>query len=142
MNIKLFTALSLSLLTVACASSTQRALVDNCVTTTPPINCAANKPKDKINLIVSGPNLKVAPPNVCSDPNATIEVSVVQGANAVTVVAVPKDAKNGWILATNVLDPTKMTINVPGTTKDGNYDYLFITSDGRCYDPRIRIGPE
>jgi hypothetical protein len=140
MNTKLLIAIAIGLLTSACAATTQRTLVMNCDTPTIPTNCTTPVPNNKIIVNVSASHLVVSPKNYCSKPNATIEVKVVPPNSGITVVAVPKDAANGWILSSNVTDPSKITITVPNGA-NGDYEYLFITSDGQCYDPRIHIDP-
>jgi len=149
MNIKLLIALSFSLLIVACAGSsnnaqtTNNATIKGCFINTK-LKC--DKEKNGTNtakISANAANPKANPPTICTMPGNTINIEVVQpGGPPITVIAVPKNSKDGWILATNVLDPTKMTITVPKRAPNDTYfEYMIITSKGNCADPRIRIGP-
>ena len=140
MKTKILIALSLSFLTVGCTATMQQALVDNC-DTAPPVPCIVGGDKNKVTMNVNAAKLGVHPATVCSSPGDTIVVTVKPTNTPVTVVTVPKDATNGWILETNVADPNVIEISVPANASTGDYDYLFITSEGKCYDPRIRIDP-
>ena len=149
MNIKILVALSFSLLIVACGKTSNSgapvnvAAVRNCEIYSPtPVKCNTHMPKPEVKINVNNPKPKADPQTICAAPGQTIEVTINPPKSGVTVVAVPKNAKNGWILATNVSDQNKMYITVPvGLKVKEEFDYLFMMSNGKCVDPRIRIGP-
>ena len=149
MKTKILIASSLGLLVTACGSEFQIATIDGCTTPRPVSSVAAN-PKNKVKLNLQAANLQANPPTVCSRPGDTIEVTIKQPVGnptppTVSVYIVPKKSANGWMLASNTLNPELIEITVPtdaSTTDDnGNYEYLIITSDGRCVDPRIHLDP-
>ena len=143
MNSKLYIALSFSLLAGACASPEQhsqdmQALIKNCATR-PPVPCNDAMPRNEVTINTASAIPTPNPRTVCADEGKDIEVTIQPQTSKVLVVTVPKDSKNGWILASNSKDPLKMTISVPVGTAGKWYDYLIITGDGKCLDPRIRV---
>jgi hypothetical protein len=143
MNNKLLIALSFSLLAAACAqqehnSQDMQSLILNCEIP-PEVPCIDANPKNKVTINTAAAKLKAVPMTVCAKAGEDIEVTIKPETSTVFVVTVPKDSENGWMLASNAADPLSMTISVPGSTDDGLYEYLIITGNGKCLDPRIHV---
>lgn len=147
MKTKLLAAVSFSILIAACAdtsktvATTQSAVIENC-DTQPPAACVSGNDNNSLQVNLKAAKLIAVPPTICAHAGATIEIELMQPRGTeIMVFAVPKDASDNWLLESNESDPGKIEITVPASTSVGDYDYLLITSDGRCLDPRIHIDP-
>lgn len=111
--------------------------IQNCAPSPPLGNCQENA-RNKIFIHFTGNGeLKVSPPNMCADKNGEITVHITPNGNTIRVYAVPEDASNGWILASNSPNLNEMKMSVPD--EEGVFKYYIFTEDGQCIDPRIHV---
>ena len=95
-------------------------------------------PKVTLNLN----EMKANPPNVCARPGKTIDVSIVPKVEASVgnVWVVPKNLADYWLVGTNDPDKLKIYIEIPDTVPFGtDHDYGFLTTSGKCADPRVHV---
>ena len=150
MNKKILLALPMSVIITACAmqaadqskmspdrlKNCETISFDDCdrdqIVANPTININTNAISNPIN-----------PPIVCVNPGTPINFMVTPPPGETTTVAtVPKNPANDWMLATNSADtPNKLSFTVPDPLPVGNYDYMIVTGDGFCVDPRIKVPP-
>jgi hypothetical protein len=95
--------------------------------------------RNKIQLVVSAKGIEPRPAVVCAKPNTTITVTVVGiPGDATRVATVPKDDADKWILSSRTGNGV-MSIKVPDGTSEAFYEYLAMTSTGKCVDPMIHV---
>jgi hypothetical protein len=92
----------------------------------------------KVRLVVSAAGINPQPPAVCTNAGDVIKVTVVGIPDTAIITTAPKDDVNAWILSsrTGVGD---MSIKVPDATPTGDYEYLAITTTGKCVDPIFHV---
>ena len=142
MNKKLLFALPLTVFTVACGGPGPMTTHTGTCATAPsiPADCNVNIPRNAIKINLASSGVSATPPNACATRGDDIVVTITPPPLAtVTVAAVPKDPANDWIIATNAADPGKMIISVPANADVKKYDYMIVTGDGKCLDPKIHV---
>jgi hypothetical protein len=110
----------------------------NCVSDKPPDACTGNSadPKVTLNLVT----MKANPPNVCAERGQTIKVKLVPEPDKLgSVAVVPKNFLDVWLIGTNSVDKGKIEIHIPEWVSIDDHDYGFVTSDGKCADPRAKV---
>jgi hypothetical protein len=85
--------------------------------------------------------MNATPPVLCVRPGTTVEMQLVPPPPAIgTVFVVPKEIDDYWLVGTNFGPANRIFITVPtDVTTEADYDYGFITADGKCADPRFRV---
>ena len=97
-----------------------------------------NDPKVMINTN----SLDFSPGNVCAAPGTTITFTISPPPNnkVGTAAIIPKNPADTWLIGTNSPDKNKIEITVPAwVSLDTNHNYGFVTNDGKCIDPRVRV---
>lgn len=148
MNKKLLIVFFAGLLVAACVAPPQQGPMGPsgpggmtvCVEHDPGNSCTGNPdmPKVTLNLIT----MKANPPNVCARAGKTIDVSIVPEVEASVgnVHVLPKNFADYWLVGTNDPEKLKIAIKIPDTVTFGtNHDYGFVTTDGKCADPRVHV---
>jgi hypothetical protein len=138
MRIKILVVLSLGWLLSSCTTFNVLG-AKNCVVHDPTDSCTGkpNDPKVTLNLNT----MKANPPNVCARPGLTIDVKLVPEPAALgSVAVVPKNFLDTWLIGTNSVDKGKIEIEIPDSVPEGtDHDYGFVTSAGKCADPRAHV---
>jgi hypothetical protein len=85
----------------------------------------------------------VHPPNVCVKMGTMVKFTVHPTPKpTVTYASVPKDPNDTWMNSSNTPeDPGVFSFQVPDKLDPGEYDYLVVSGDGFCVDPRITVPP-
>ena len=145
MNKKFLIVFSTGLLVAACVAPPQQGPMGpggttGCVEPPVVVSCTGNPdmPKVTLNLIT----MKANPPNVCARANTTIDVSIVPKVEASVgnVHVLPKNFADYWLVGTNDPDKLKIYIKIPDTVSFGtDHDYGFVTTGGKCADPRVHV---
>lgn len=128
------------LLVAACATPKAPLGTTDCTVHEPTNSCTGNPDMPKVSLNLT--TMKANPPNVCARAGKTIDVSIVPppAASVGNVAVVPKDFADTWLIGTNVPNKLKIEIKIPDTVPFGtDHDYGFVTSDGKCADPRVHV---
>ena len=144
MNKKNLFVLPLSLLAIACAQPGVEVLgninIPGCVTATVPPNCTPPHVAPKVTVNLAGPEIGANPLNKCADPGDDIHLQIVPATTAASSVAViPKNPLHTWLIGTNFPDKGEIIIHVPDPLPTDDYDYIIISSDGRCLDPTFHV---
>ena len=150
MNKKILLALPMSVILTACAmqaadqSKVPPPRPKNCESITF-VNCRHDQivANPVININTNVNRNPINPPIVCVIPGTPINFRVTPRPRETTTVAtVPKNPANAWMYATNsAKDPDKLSFTVPDPLPVGDYDYMVVTGDGFCVDPRIKVPP-
>ena len=94
-----------------------------------------------INLKKAGGSM-ATPECVTAEPGSTVRLNIQQvQTNNGSVITVPADAVDGWLVSSNT-DPaekSKILIQVPADVTEGERKYLVLANDGACLDPRFVI---
>lgn len=147
MNKTLTLLLPLCGLLTACSSMTPSgsSVVTDCPPSPPASDCPrGHEDRGRINIEVTPSQVRVSPPIVCADKGGKVEATVrvargVPNPESVLVATVPKDSTDRWIGASRT-GPGTMEIDVPDSTIVGmQYEYVVMTSTGKCRDPRIHV---
>ena len=108
----------------------------DCVKHEPPAQCQDNNLKVTLNL----ETMKANPPNICAKPGDTLTVNIVpKPDDGVGVAVVAKHYLDTWLLGSNASNLEEIKINVPDWVEPGDHDYGFVTTTGKCADPRVRV---
>jgi len=150
MNKKILLALPMSVIFTACAmQAADRSYMppprpNNCETITF-VDCNRGQiiANPTININTNAAINPINPKIVCVDPGTLINFRVTPTPKKTTTVAtVPKNPANAWMYATNSANtPNELSFTVPKPLPVGNYDYMVVTGDGFCVDPRIKVPP-
>ena len=133
---KILIILSLSFLLVACESANFLKNAPRCPP--PPEFDKCNPGAPTVTLHLN--NMKATPPNLCVKAGDTVEMQITPAPDKVgTVVVVAKDFFDTWLIGTNSPDKSKISITIPDWVSDGDYNYGFLTNNGKCADPRFRV---
>jgi len=134
------------LLLGACAATTPPASISGCQSQVKSTACPAAPPVVNINLNKAGGSM-ANPECVTAHRGSLVRLNITPKRDNGSVVTVPADAANGWLLSsnTNPADKTEVLIQVPADiefpvgTEKREYKYLVLADDGACLDPRMVI---
>lgn len=86
-------------------------------------------------------NLTFDPPIICSKKQKIIkfELNPPPENKEGTAAIIPKDFKDAWLTGTNVPNKNRIRIKVPNWVTEKTYEYMFVTSTGKCIDPRVEV---
>ena len=140
MNKKILLAIPISVLAAACVQQPPIPARDCRPLHIPECNVAVVNPIININLAAAAPN-PINPPIMCVNAGATVKFKVTPvPLPTATVATVPKNPVNTWMYATNsAASPGEFSFTVPAKLPKGDYDYLVVSGNGFCVDPRIRV---
>jgi len=138
MKIRILIVLSLGWLISSCTTLNVLG-AKGCVVHNPTGSCTGNPNDPKVTLNLT--TMKANPPNVCARPGQTIDVKLVpEPATLGSVAVVPKNFLDAWLIGTNSVDKGKIEIQIPDWVPAGtDHDYGFVTSAGKCADPRAHV---
>jgi hypothetical protein len=147
MNKKLIFLIPLSALVMGCdgpsVTPVLTSQISNCKAGPVAIACPSEEAKRKtVTIRVTPHRIIMSPPVVCAAHGAdiTVDIDTTSVPGDVTVVTVPKDADDGWIVNSSGPGGSSMTIKVPEDTTVGPmYGYFIVTSNGQCLDPKIHV---
>ena len=94
-----------------------------------------------INLVKAGGSA-ASPECVTAKPGDTVTLNITPAPkNSGGVVTVPADAAHGWLVSsnTNATAKQKILITVPADAEAGEHEYLVLSEEGVCLDPRFII---
>jgi hypothetical protein len=142
MNKILTLLLPMCCLLAACPSTLSVSSITACSPSPPANACPAER--DKIKILVTPADVFVAPPIVCTNKSGTVTATVtvankVKDPDKVLVAVVPMNSSDRWMSASRI-GPGDMVINVSNSTIVGTqYEYVVMTSTGKCRDPKIHV---
>ena len=140
MKRKMLIALTAGVLSAGCATNNGPLGTTNCTVHDPTMSCTGNPNDPKITLNLN--TMKANPPNVCARPGQTLDISIVPPpqTSVGNVAVVPKDIADTWLIGTNSPNKLKISILIPDWVEEGtDHDYGFVTSSGKCADPRVHV---
>ena len=94
-----------------------------------------------INLVKAGGST-ATPECVTAQPGDTVTLNITPvPKNSGGAITVPTDAVNGWLVSSNAdaAAKHKILITVPADAAAGPYEYLVLSEEGVCLDPRFII---
>lgn len=89
-------------------------------------------------------SLNLAPRNVCADKGSTLTFQISPAAEnqnpSGSVIVIPKNWENTWLLGTNNPDNTEIEIEIPDDTGDFEYTIVSVKNGVvSCVDPRVSV---
>lgn len=92
-------------------------------------------------------SLHIAPRNVCANKGSTLTFQIAPAAENKnppgSVIVIPKNWENSWLLGTNSPDNTEIDIEVPGDPGDeSSFEYTIVNVENgvvSCVDPRVSV---
>lgn len=98
-------------------------------------------PVININLVKAGGST-ASPECVTAQPGDTVTLNITPAPKSTGgAVTVPVNAANGWLVSSNTdaAAKHKILITVPADAGAGEHEYLVLSEEGVCLDPRFII---
>lgn len=143
MNKKTFVVLAAIPFVAACAASETAPVSGQTSACTAYAITATQCGGDKNNpvVVIDTVNLTFNPPIICSKKQKIIrfELNPPPEDKEGTAAIIPKNFSDAWLTGTNVPNKDRIRIKVPNWVSEKTYEYMFVTSTGKCVDPRVEV---